>query len=857
MDSTRDIPRVIPKDIIDISYIGKRHDDFDPDIFAQIRNHAIRECFGTTMSNFGAIVSCYKTNDAFLTLGKSISMSSFHSSHELYQLLFPLWILPAFLPYRHSITIAQVEVACCTLAQLNKTFQWYKLMEHHFRKTPGIIISSLTIVPGTGLSLFDNTDLGKILNKFRISCKKIIKIRDNNFSIDWLHNFSCIRETKSTCQSPHVMYGSCCGIGDIIQPPPLYTQFDGDKILIATLGYGYNEWPFCNSSEKTKIFDVKGTMRPGVHRTKQMLIEDTNSLVYDYWLTSPWIIHAYTKKSSFVICRTTDDDGIVIAGATAKCLEKLRKRWEDQDGWKSDFDNLVILIPYGGQYMKDEMEQITRATDEGIIVVCAAGDCGEGGGGHVVFPAALGIVISVGVAGTGPKGREIDVSVDFAIRPAKLQRDDGDLVNLPADCGIAAARITGLLSLLLSCINKMLNNPPPGGQVLVDRIRDQHHGHINTYIIRELLVSEGYGHDPQLGYGDGENIINKFLDMDDFTLLKSLACVFLQSHGINLYSPQNRDASIIGAEAQKMRHYGLNGKDVTVAVVDFHAKESSTWTGEYGTTFREFSQYMPHGDQCAAIIREMCPEARILRADHMCTPNMMSLLFEDCRDIDKDCNEETRPSIDVISCSIFSPFNSDLCTAVNEAVMAGKIIVFAAGNFGQSRCNTIDYPGRIGNVIVVGGRDPHHNRMDFSAVGREIDFLAEGQIVGNPPGTSFAAPIVAGYIAAVLQFIKSKMSEIKIEAWDIDNSTQKYTWKKISILEAAHNVYAMRSLLKLFVTKPGIHSEKVGFGCLDFCKLFPFIVEDDDNKSEAIKKFIEENAKGKIHETLQLFYKQH
>ena len=38
------------------------------------------------------------------------------------------------------------------------------------------------------------------------------------------------------------------------------------------------------------------------------------------------------------------------------------------------YNNLVILIPYGGQYMEDEMIAIYKATDEGINIVCAAGD---------------------------------------------------------------------------------------------------------------------------------------------------------------------------------------------------------------------------------------------------------------------------------------------------------------------------------------------------------------------------------------------------------------------------------------------------------------------------------------------------
>ena len=739
-----------------------------------------------------------------------------------------------------------------------------------------------------------------------------------------------------------IMFGNCGSSFDR-WPKPKIKQ-GSNQILIVTLGYGYN--PKLFSSEKVIDWWTFSSDCP---------VENTNE-----GPTIHGLIDYYTE-ASFVICRTTDKHGLVVNGihryesksdgkthadfpiksATAKAIEWSREKW--MDTWKKSkkYDNLIIVIPYGGQYMQDEMIEITKATDEGIIIVCAAGACadvssetscqsfedseGEGhaqaigvkqavgdNGGKVLFPAALGTVISVGVAGIGPIGREIDVSIS---QPVTLQVY-GKKLTLPKDCGVAAARIAAELSLLLSHINTVLSEQVEAEDVVMTMatmIKDKSH-FLHTCVIRELLVNEGIGsHHPQLGYGDGVKIIQRLTKMGKGNLIQAFADVLFKNHSFYCKSQKNREVSIVSDIAEKSKSYGLDGENVTVAVIDFcdewshehsqeqsheqsheqsqeqshehsqeqsheqsheqsqeqshehsheqsheqsqeQSQEQSHEQSHEPTIFKSFSK-ITHGDECATVLGNICPKVKIWRAD--CTQkdkeddtaHNMSFLFDDCT--------ATPLSIDIISCSISSScFNDKLCAEVNKAVIAGKIIVFAAGNTGLSQRNTIGYPGRIGNIIVVGGSDPYHNRVDFSAVGREMDFLAEGQISDDEKlinfiGTSYAAPVVAGYVTLLLQFIRKNMSKVKIKIWwNVDRKG--YAWTDVLIWDAAHNVYAMRELLKLFVPKPQEHSEKEGFGCLDFYKLLP-LYDVPENENTATE-FVKAQAAMKIKETLKNFY---
>ena len=581
--------------------------------------------------------------------------------------------------------------------------------------------------------------------------------------------------------------------------------------------------------------------------------------------------------------RGGEDRGGDRLGATAKAIRWLRERWSER--YSEDYDNLIVLIPYGGVYKEDEMIEITEATDEGIIIVCAAGDCGvdpeevrcnlkgnrlskqlwgrlimnqpiehntqempqEINGGNVVFPAALGIGISVGVAETGPKGREIDVSVNMHDPPVVSK----DYEFITSNCGKAAARIASLLSLLLCRINDILRNDrlSPAAKKVVQYIKKRNSEedippchYINTYIIRELLVNERNGsHDPQLGYGDGEEIITSLLCMEDAAILQKLANIIVKKH-IEIEqgdsSPQYQPIAVTPT-IRNEKFYKFEGNGVEIAVIDHFGDDTEKLQG---SAFRPFTTLKnPHGNQCAFIVQTVCPKSKVLCVNmEQETASHEANAFQSCSE---------KEDLSIICCSVSCHcYNYELCEAVNKAVMKGKIIVVSAANYGQSRANTIGYPGRIGNIIVVGGRDRYHNRVGFSSVGREIDFLAEALQFGG--GTSYAAPVVAGYTALLLQFIeKTYEYDDTITAWSKSDGT--YCWCQISIKKAAENVYAMRTLLKLLIPKSqgtDVHSEKTGFGCLDFTELFPYY-------DELCTPFVKEEAKKKIKETLEFFYK--
>ena len=643
--------------------------------------------------------------------------------------------------------------------------------------------------------------------------------------------------------SPHTMLGEF--YDPSTETPPCHDRpVHVNKILIAILGYGYPPSIHMVPDDNTKN---KKDLHKRIIEKKNMTNDTAPVYHYSRGLHPSKIINRYTN-SSFVICQTTYCNGVIANGATSKAIKWLREKWEETWKWRP-YDNLVVLIPYGGQYMEDEMIQIHEATNEGIIIVCAAG----GMGGGVVFPAALGTVLSVGVSNSGPKGREVDIHVSeesltnsFETRiptfPLRGLPTNNCLENLSKNCGVAAARITGLLALLLSRINSILNSNLTDSSNAIKNTPQ----YLHTCVICELLVNEGNGsHHPQLGYGDGEKILDNLLRLDESSLLEQLAGVLLEVNELQVSNTGNiNEEAEVNEERRRRLFHNLDGNGITVAVLDIDTeKDEQIERGDYETSFKPFNptgNLSQHGEQCATIVHAVSPNASILCANNV--EDDLSLGFYDCT--------HRSPSIDIISYSISSPFfDLNMCTAVNEAVVAGKIIVFAAGNTGQKHRNTIGYPGRIGNILVVGGRDPHYNRIGFSSVGREMDFLAEGE-TGDLRGTSYAAPVVAGYIALLLQFIKENMNtdEDRIRAWS-KNSQDEYEWQDIPAFDAAHNVYAMRTLLKLLVPKPQDHSDTEGFGCLDFSKLFPRYKMDNSHE------LVSGSAKTKIRNTLQHFYK--
>ena len=113
---------------------------------------------------------------------------------------------------------------------------------------------------------------------------------------------------------------------------------------------------------------------------------------------------------------------------------------------------------------------------------------------------------------------------------------------------------------------------------------------------------------------------------------------------------------------------------------------------------------------------------------------------------------------DVISLSLGAPTPSPaIAAAVARAVAAGKFLICAAGNDGQSA--GVNYPARFDDTVAVGAVQRNGRIAEFSSRGPEVDLCAPGEDIlstylgggyARLSGTSMAAPFVSGVVALLL-----------------------------------------------------------------------------------------------------------
>ena len=498
-------------DVLDLSTVKKDYFDISP--IKQIQDHMKKEFLSVT--EIKKVISCdpLKEDDRKSTL----------LLQNIINLIFPVWILLSLIPEDKEMCLTAGEIMVSTYFCDQVIPEWVRKTCNVFGKgclkierlivvvCPKSLkyingmrnellqygISYITCKLKLDITYFDD-ECSRQLRRLRIepgdeftffhtgnNLHDLTRIKDEDAIpyisplIEDLHvDIPC---TKEISKSPHTMFGDYPV--DPLQNNSnrfLFLEGVSDGILIATLGHGYEFTDYNHMFEKRlplPVIHVKN------FATKTAPVSHKD-------LSFPWEINKIAPNSDLILCQTTYSDGTIVNGATAKAINWLKDQWRET--WKNKYDNLVILIPYGGQYMEDEMIAVYKATDEGINIVCAAGE-----GGKVIFPAALGNVISVGVADDIPKGREIDVSM----------RSYDDILY---DCGVAAAEAIGLLSVLLSRINSLIKpssklTSPHSKEIAasIKRVR----GYTHTCVIRELLINEGDGfHSCRRGYGIGNNL---------------------------------------------------------------------------------------------------------------------------------------------------------------------------------------------------------------------------------------------------------------------------------------------------------------------------------------------------------------
>jgi hypothetical protein len=125
-----------------------------------------------------------------------------------------------------------------------------------------------------------------------------------------------------------------------------------------------------------------------------------------------------------------------------------------------------------------------------------------------------------------------------------------------------------------------------------------------------------------------------------------------------------------------------------------------------------------------------------------------------------------REHVPVMNVSLVGPRNVTLESVVKVVIARGYIIVAAVGNDGAAAAPL--YPASYPGVIGVTGVDAHQKVLLEACRGPQVDFAAPGADMAaamlSPTfaavrGTSFAAPIVAGLLAARVPEADSALAE--------------------------------------------------------------------------------------------------
>jgi serine protease AprX len=257
---------------------------------------------------------------------------------------------------------------------------------------------------------------------------------------------------------------------------------------------------------------------------------------------------------------------------------------------------------------------------------------------------------------------------------------------------------------------------------------------------------------------------------------------------------------IAGLEGEQLAYHGLTGKGIRIAVLDVgfvNADKHPAFkylrdhngiilTHDFLNKKENVYNYGAHG---TAVLS--CIAGKYEGYNMGMAPDAEFLLARTERDGSEFIDEEDawvaasewaeQHGAQMISCSLGYTYQryfyrdmngrtSIVARGATAAAHKGLLICIAAGNDGNANWKFISTPADADSVLTVGGYDPATRyRINFSSVGPTSDNRIKPNIIaagtawvatpknyGNESGTSFATPLMAGFVACVWQKMHGK-----------------------------------------------------------------------------------------------------